>query len=115
MELKRQKELERKIKLQEAEQIADNEETKEIKNEAPPKDVEMVDTSAASPDKSSPVKPGSPSIADFKYERREDMQSADDIWYRTEYSYYHSLSDLQSDFELVFNHIQKTRCLNLLA
>ena len=75
----------------------------------------MVDTSAASPDKSSPVKPGSPSIADFKYERREDMQNADDIWYRTEYSYYHSLSDLQSDFELVFNHILKTRCLNLLA
>ena len=59
----------------------------------------MIDTSAASPDKSMLLgKPTSPSVIDFKYESRYDIESVDDIWQRVEYSYYHSLSDLQKDF-----------------
>lgn len=41
----------------------------------------MIDTTAASPDKSIlHAKPASPSVLDFKYESRYDIESVDDIW-----------------------------------
>jgi len=74
----------------------------------------MIDTSAASPDKnhcnSKPVTPAS----DFRYESRQDIESVDDIWQRIDYSYYHSLTDLQRDFEVLFAKVF-SRCLNILA
>lgn len=76
----------------------------------------MIDTSAASPDKSILLgKPTSPSIIDFKYESRFDIESVDDIWQRVEFSYYHSLSDLQRDFEILFSKVLQFRCLNTLS
>ena len=51
----------------------DNEETKEVKTDLPNKDVDRIDTSAASPNKSSASTPGSPSVSDFKYEYRKDI------------------------------------------
>lgn len=76
----------------------------------------MIDTSAASPqpNNSTEIKPPTP-WQEFKYETRFDLKSADDIWFRADYSYYHNLSDLQKDFEMIFNDILAHRCLNLLA
>lgn len=85
------KEAERKSKSQQEDPLVVEEEVK-VTNAG---DVEMIDTSAASPDKSIlQGKPISPSVVDFKYESRYDIDSVDDIWQRVEYSYYHSLSDL---------------------
>lgn len=75
----------------------------------------MIDTSAASPDKQSPSKPGSPSIIDFKFKSRLDLTNADDIWERAEFGYYHCLQDLIADFDLLFKKVLSQRCLNLLA
>lgn len=63
----------------------------------------MIDTSAASPNTNE--KPASPQVQEFNFESRYDIESADDIWNRVEYSYYHSLADLQKDFEILFNKI----------
>jgi hypothetical protein len=38
----------------------------------------------------------------------------DDIWQRIDFSYYHSLTDLQRDFEVLFAKVF-SRCLNILA
>jgi hypothetical protein len=54
-------------------------------------------------------------MIDFKYESRNDIESVDDIWQRVEFSYYHSLSDLQRDFEILFTKVLQFRCLNTLA
>ena len=74
----------------------------------------MIDTSAASPDKNLLAnKPTSP-VVDFQYESRQDIESVDDIWNRIEFSYYHSLTDLQKDFEILFSKAF-LRCFNTLA
>ena len=113
LEAKRIKEIERKSKQEQEDNKTVEEEVK-VSN-AP--DVEMIDTSAASPDRSlmQQAKPTSPSVIDFKYESRYDIDSVDDIWQRVEFSYYHSLSDLQRDFETLFMKVLQFRCLNSLA
>jgi hypothetical protein len=73
----------------------------------------MIDTSAASP--SPHEKPCSPIAIDYKFESRNDIESGDDIWQRVEYCFYHSLSDLQKDFEILFNKTLANRCLNTLS
>lgn len=118
-EQKKLKELERLRKSQE--EKASLEESKENTSLV---DTTMIDQSSLEPkvgaeisliDTTAPqTKPPTP-IQDFKFTSRFDLETLDDIWERAENWYYHSLSDLVADIELIVNKSLASRCLNPLS
>jgi hypothetical protein len=71
----------------------------------------MMDTTAPVVTESKPPTP----IQEYKFESRYDMETIDEIWERAENWFYHSLSDLIKDLELIVQKNISQRCLNALA